>query len=42
MKIVLIAPSFFDYYKYISDKFNENGHDVKWYNDRPSEKILIR
>lgn len=44
--ILFISPDFFDYYKDISKEFERQGHNVIWYNDRPSNsfisKVIIR
>lgn len=44
--ILFVSPDFFDYYKDISNEFKKMGHEVTWYNDRPSnsfiDKVIIR
>jgi hypothetical protein len=42
MSIVLIAPSFFGYYKEIIKELESRGESVFWINDRPSNQFLIK
>lgn len=42
MKILLIMPNFFNYPRIICDKLNEMGHEVDYYDDRPSTNSFIK
>lgn len=41
-KILLITPNFFDYPQKICEKLEEMGHEVDWYDDRPSTNAFIK
>lgn len=42
MKILIVAPPFFDYYKKIQNELIGQGHQVDHYDDRPSKRNLIK
>ncbi|WP_367566861.1 hypothetical protein [Lacrimispora sp.] len=42
MKILLITPNFFDYPKVICDEIRRMGHEVDWFDDRPSSNSIIK
>lgn len=42
MRVLLITPNFFDYPKQISDELRSMGHEVDWFDDRPSTNSFIK
>lgn len=42
MKVLLITPNFFDYPKQICDEIRSMGHEVDWFDDRPSTNSFIK
>ena len=42
MKVLLITPNFFDYPQLICDELRRMGHDVDWFDDRPSTNPFIK
>lgn len=42
MNVLLITPSFFDYPKQICDEIRRMGHEVDWFDDRPSTNSFIK
>lgn len=42
MKILLITPNFFDYPKIICDELKRMGHEIDWYDDRPSTSSIMK
>lgn len=42
MKVLLITPNFFDYPKQICDEIRSMGHEVDWFDDRPSTNSLVK
>lgn len=42
MKVLLITPNFFDYPKQICNEIRSMGHEVDWFDDRPSTNSLIK
>ena len=42
MNILLITPRFFDYPQQFISQLNEMGHQVDWYDDRPSSNSFIK
>lgn len=42
MKILLITPNFFDYPKQICGEIRDMGHEVDWYDDRPSTNCFVK
>lgn len=42
MKILLITPNFFDYPAQICEAIHQMGHEVDWYDDRPSTNSFVK
>ena len=42
MKILLITPNFFNYPTKICEELKKMGHEVDWYDDRPSTNSFIK
>lgn len=42
MKVLLIIPNFFDYPQQICDEIRSMGHEVDWFDDRPSTNCFIK
>lgn len=42
MNILLITPNFFNYPKKICEEIKKLGHDVDWYDDRPSNNSFVK
>ena len=42
MRILLISPNFFDYPEIICKELRNMGHEVDWYDDRPSTNNVIK
>jgi hypothetical protein len=42
MKVLLITPNFFDYPVVISDEIRSMGHEVDWFDDRPSTNSFVK
>ena len=42
MRILLITPNFFDYPKAICDEIKSMGHEVDWFDDRPSTNCFVK
>ena len=42
MKILLITPNFFDYPQQICEEIRDMGHEVDWFDDRPSTNCFAK
>lgn len=42
MKILLITPNFFEYPQLITEELTKMGHQVDWFDDRPSTNSFIK
>lgn len=42
MKILLITPNFFDYPAQMCEELRRMGHEVDWYDDRPSTNSFVK
>lgn len=42
MKVLLITPNFFDYPQQICAEIRDLGHEVDWFDDRPSTNCFIK
>lgn len=42
MRILLITPNFFDYPAQMCEELKQMGHEVDWYDDRPSTSSLVK
>lgn len=42
MKILLITPNFFDYPSLMCEELQRMGHEVDWYDDRPSTNSFVK
>lgn len=42
MRVLLITPNFFDYPSQICDELRLLGHEVDWFDDRPSTNSLVK
>ena len=42
MKILQITPNFFNYPKIICDELKRMGHEIDWYDDRPSTSSIMK
>ncbi len=42
MKILLITPNFFDYPQQICEEIRNMGHEVDWFDDRPSTNCFVK
>lgn len=42
MRVMLIAPNFFDYPGQISEELRNMGHEVDWFDDRPGTNSFVK
>ena len=42
MRILLITPNFFEYPQVICEEIRSMGHEVDWFDDRPSTKGIVK
>lgn len=42
MRILLITPNFFDYSEQMCEELRQMGHEVDWFDDRPSTNSLVK
>ena len=42
MNILLITPNFFNYPQKMCDELKKMGHNVDWYDDRPSTNSFVK
>ena len=42
MNVLLICPNFFDYPNVICEELRNMGHNVDWYDDRPSTNSIVK